>query len=156
MKVEFWLNGKSEAYIKQAFEMYEKRLKRYINFETVLLTEPRNKKKLNEEELKKAEGEMMLARLEPTDHLVLLDERGRRMSSKAFASMVNHLMVNSTRRVVFVVGGAYGFSEGLYARANESLSLSDMTFSHQVIRVIFLEQLYRAFTIMNNEPYHHG
>lgn len=136
--------------------MYEKRLKRYINFETVLLPEPRNKKKLNEEQLKKAEGELMLTRLDGADHLVLLDERGRRMNSKAFAEVVNHLMVNSTRKVVFVVGGAYGFSDELYARANDSLSLSDMTFSHQVIRVIFLEQLYRAFTIINNEPYHHG
>lgn len=156
MKIEFWLTGKSEPYIGEAFDMYEKRLKRYIGFDAVLLPESRNKKKLDEEKLKLAEGEIVLSKLDDKDHLVLLDERGKRMSSEKFASNINNLMVSGKKRVVFLVGGAYGFSQAVYDRANDSVSLSDMTFSHQVIRVIFMEQLYRAFTIINNEPYHHG
>ena len=113
-------------------------------------------KNLREEQIKTTEGELILSRLAPGDHVVLLDENGRLPDgSVAFSEWLQGIMNRGTRKLVFVVGGAYGFSAAVYARANEKISLSRMTFSHQMVRLIFVEQLYRAFTILNGEPYHH-
>lgn len=154
MKIELWLIGKSMPYIDEAFNMYCDRLKRYLPFEVVII--PDVKKKKDPQSLKQAEGKVVLDKLQPTDHLVLLDERGKAKSSEAFAKDIEGLMMTGKKRIVYLVGGAYGFDESVYQRSNDLLSLSKMTFSHQIIRTIFMEQLYRAFTIINNEPYHHG
>lgn len=154
MKIELWLIGKSMPYIDDAFNMYRDRLKRYLPFEVVII--PDVKKKLAPQALKQAEGKVILDRLQPTDHLVLLDERGKAKSSEAFAKDIEALMLTGKKRIIYLVGGAYGFDDSVYQRSNDLLSLSKMTFSHQIIRTIFMEQLYRAFTIINNEPYHHA
>lgn len=156
MKIEFWLIGKSDTYINTGVQEFSKRLQHYINFETILLPDVRNRAKLEVEKLKLAEGEIVLARLQASDHLILLDDKGRSVTSEQFATQINDYMVRGVKKVVFLVGGAFGFSDAVYARANEKLSLSKMTFPHQLVRLIFLEQLYRAFTIIRNEPYHHA
>lgn len=155
MKIELWLVGKSMPYVDAPVERYEKRIHRYIPFETVIIPDIKGKQ-LNSDQLKQAEGDGILKRLQPTDHLILLDENGQHFSSVKFARHLNSFMLSGTKRVVFLVGGAYGFSDAVYNRANEKLSLSKMTFSHQIIRILFMEQLYRGFTIINNEPYHHA
>ncbi len=109
----------------------------------------------DQSKMKEKEGEAILKKINPGDYLILLDDKGKEFSSTQFASYLEGLFNQSLKNIVFVVGGAYGFSEAVYKRANAKLSLSKMTFSHQIIRVIFYEQLYRAFTIINKEPYHH-
>jgi len=141
--------------IKRIEADYEKRIKRYTAFESIVID---NSSVRNgpESVIKQKEGEMILKRLSPGDHLILLDERGRSYTSVQFANEINGWMTSSKKTVVLTIGGAYGFSEEVKARANGMVSLSAMTFSHQIVRVIMMEQVYRAFTILNNEPYHHA
>lgn len=134
---------------------YEKRIKKNIPFERIEIPDLKGRGKMSELEIKKREGELIKKNLPKSPHLILLDNNGREYDSKSFAAFVQSKMSQSTKDLVFVVGGAYGFSDEIYQMAIAKLSLSKMTFSHQIIRVIFLEQLYRAFSILNNDPYHH-
>ena len=133
---------------------YVERISHYMPFEVVTIPELKNTKNLSEEQQKNAEGELILKQLQPYDTVVLLDEHGREYRSIEFARWLQQKQ-NTARRLVFVIGGPYGFSPAVYQRANEQLSLSKMTFSHQMIRLTFVEQVYRACTIIKGEPYHH-
>lgn len=144
----------SDARMASLIEDYRERLKHYIPFEFVLLPDIKNAKTLSEDQLKAAEGEAILARLTPAMDVVLLDEHGREFRSIEYADWLQKKM-NAGRDLTLIIGGAYGFSPAVYARANGKLSLSQMTFSHQMIRIMAIEQLYRAMTILRNEPYHH-
>ena len=135
--------------------MYTKRLNHYVRFAITTIADVRNTKKLSESEQKRLEGEAILKLINDSDHLMLLDERGAELRSIEFADMLQRRMLSGTKRLVFLIGGPYGFSDAVYQRANSKISLSKMTFSHQIVRAIFTEQLYRAFTILKNEPYHH-
>lgn len=134
---------------------YVKRLKHYIALEPVLIPDLKNTKNITDEQQKEKEGELIIAKLSNTDILILLDERGKQFSSKEFATFLSKKMVVSGRDLVFVIGGPYGFSPKVYEKADFLLSLSSMTFSHQMIRLLYVEQLYRAMTILKGEPYHH-
>lgn len=138
----------------KGIENYVSRLAHYMPFEMVIIPELKNTKKLTEDQQKVAEGEMILTKLQPSDTVVLLDEHGSEYRSIEFASWLQRKQ-QTTRRLVFVIGGPYGFSKAVRERANEKISLSKMTFSHQMVRLIFTEQLYRACTIIKGEPYHH-
>ena len=127
----------------------------YINFELQLLPDIKNSKSLSEEQQKTKEGELILSNIASSHHLILLDERGKEFTSVAFADELQKKMNAGIKQLTFVIGGPYGFSKEVYDRANGKLSLSKLTFSHQMIRLFFVEQLYRAFTILKNEPYHH-
>lgn len=133
---------------------YSDRISHYTRFEQTVIPELKNTKNLSHEEQKVREGKLIMQHIQPTDTVVLLDERGKAFRSIAFASWMED-MQNKTRHLVFIIGGPYGFSQEVYARANFQLTLSPMTFSHQMVRTIFLEQLYRAHTIIKGEPYHH-
>lgn len=135
--------------------MYTKRLNHYVKFAITTIADVRNTKKLSEAEQKRLEGEQILRLVAESDSVVLLDEHGAELRSIEFAELLQRRMSAGTKRLIFVIGGPYGFSEAVYQRANSKLSLSKMTFSHQIVRAIFTEQLYRAFTILRNEPYHH-
>lgn len=135
--------------------MYTKRLNHYVRFAITTIADVRNTKKLSEAEQKRLEGEAILKLITDSDHLMLLDEHGAEYRSIEFADMLQRRMLSGTKRLVFLIGGPYGFSDAVYQRANSKISLSKMTFSHQIVRAIFTEQLYRAFTILKNEPYHH-
>lgn len=135
--------------------MYTKRLNHYVKFAITTLADVRNTKNLSAAEQKRMEGEAILRLVTDSDHLMLLDEHGLELRSIEFADLLQKRMSAGTKRLVFVIGGPYGFSDAVYQRANSKLSLSKMTFSHQIVRAIFTEQLYRAFTILHNEPYHH-
>jgi len=134
---------------------YQKRLKKYVNLTKLELPDIKNTKKMAESEIKIKEGDALLAKILPSDYVILLDDKGKMYSSVEFSKWLQKKMNLSIKTVVFIVGGAYGFSDQVYQRANEKISISKMTFSHQMIRMIFLEQVYRAFSILNNEPYHH-
>lgn len=136
-------------------DQYCQRLKHYVNFENIIIPELKNTKSLSIEQQKDKEGELILKAIDPSDDVVLLDDKGKQYSSIGFSEFIQRKMNASTRRLVFVVGGPYGFSSAVYDRANAKLSLSLMTFSHQMIRLLFVEQVYRAFTILKGEPYHH-
>lgn len=156
MKVCLLVIGKTDAsYIREGIAEYEKRLTRYIPYEMKVLPDVKNAKNLTESLQKEREGEMLLEQFQPGDFVVLLDERGRQYSSMEFAQFLAQKMLGTVKRLVFVVGGPYGFSDGVYKRANDKISLSKMTFSHQMVRMIFAEQIYRAMTILKGEPYHH-
>ena len=135
--------------------MYSQRLNHYVRFAITTIADVRNTKKLSEAEQKRLEGEAILKLISDSDHLTLLDEHGAEYRSIEFANILQRRMLSGTKRLVFVIGGPYGFSDAVYQRANSKISLSKMTFSHQIVRAIFTEQLYRAFTILKNEPYHH-
>lgn len=135
--------------------MYSSRLKHYVNFDVVEIPELKNVSALSKEQIKEREGELILKHIKANDSLVLMDERGREYRSIQFAAMLEDRMIRGGRDMVFVIGGAYGFSEEVYSRADDKISLSKMTYSHQLVRTIFAEQLYRAFTIIRGEPYHH-
>ena len=135
--------------------LYTKRLNHYVKFAITTLADVRNTKNLSAAEQKRMEGEAILRLVTDSDHLMLLDEHGLELRSIEFADLLQKRMSAGTKRLVFVIGGPYGFSDAVYQRANSKLSLSKMTFSHQIVRAIFTEQLYRAFTILKNEPYHH-
>ena len=157
MKIEFWVIGKTSfAYLTEGMQLYEKRITRYLPFDSFVIPDIKNAKNLSQEELKKKEGQLILKKIEKNDLLILLDEKGKTFTSIKFSKWLEQQLQYSARRMIFVVGGAYGFSDEVYARANGKISLSDMTFSHQMIRLFFLEQLYRALTITKNEPYHHS
>lgn len=154
MKLVFLMVGKTnEKYFNDAILEYEKRIKRFIPFE--IITIPDSKGIKSADVLKETEGELILKQVKSDDFLILLDEKGKSFSSIKFASYVEKLLSRSDKRIIFAIGGAYGFSNGVYDRADDKISLSEMTFSHQLVRVVFTEQLYRAFTIINNLPYHH-
>ncbi len=134
---------------------YQKRLKRYVKLERIEIPDIKNAKALSKSEIKLKEGEIILSKIDSADLVILLDDKGKEFTSMKFAKWIQNKRNLSIKNAVFVVGGAYGFSDAVYQRANEKMSLSKLTFSHQMVRMIFLEQLYRAFTILNNEPYHH-
>jgi 23S rRNA (pseudouridine1915-N3)-methyltransferase len=157
MKVEFWVIGKTSFdYLDEGNNIYLNRIKHYLPFEMVVINDIKNRKKLSEGQIKTKEGEIILSKLNTSDFLILMDERGKQRSSVQFSEYLQSLLQHSYKRLIFIIGGAYGFSETVYQRSNTKMSLSNMTFSHQMVRVIFLEQFYRALTIMKNEPYHHS
>jgi 23S rRNA (pseudouridine1915-N3)-methyltransferase len=154
MKIELWAIGKtSEKYLETGIEIFEKRLKNYLPFAFTVLPDLKLKT-TDGAKLKQEEGKMLLSKLAPDDWLVLLDERGQEFTSVELSRWLERRLASSHRRVIFLIGGAFGFSPDVYARANEQLTLSKLTFSHQMVRLFFLEQLYRAMTILKNEPYH--
>ncbi len=156
MKIILLTVGKTEdAYIKEGIDKYLKRLKHYTKLEVIELTELKNTKALTPDQQKSKEAELILKKISPTDHVILLDEKGSELSSSQFAAYLDKKAISSVQNLVFVVGGPYGFDQIIYQRANDKLSLSRMTFSHQMVRLFFVEQLYRAFTIIKGEPYHH-
>tara|TARA_B110000902_G_scaffold81782_1_gene97011 strand:- start:11250 stop:11723 length:474 start_codon:yes stop_codon:yes gene_type:complete len=146
-KSKFLLDGENE---------YKKRLKHYCKFSELIISVIINAGKISKKELKEKEGNLILESIKNSDYVILLDEKGLALTSVDFAEFLNKKTVSSTNELVFVVGGAFGVSESVYQRANTKLSLSKMTFSHQMVRLIFKEQLYRAFTILKGEKYHHG
>ena len=155
MKIELLLVGKtvSRPFV-EGIDDYTKRINHYLPFTLTVISELKNTKSLSEQQQKKAEGELILKRLQPGDYVVLLDEHGKEFRSIEFAAWLERKQ-HTVQRLVFIVGGPYGFATEVYNRANEQLSLSKMTFSHQMIRLIFTEQIYRACTILKGEPYHH-
>ncbi|MCQ2187056.1 MAG: 23S rRNA (pseudouridine(1915)-N(3))-methyltransferase RlmH [Bacteroidales bacterium] len=156
MKISLITVGKTDiAWVRQGLDMYVSRLKHYAPFELVEIPELKNVSALSKDQIKQKEGELILKLVKNSDDLVLLDEHGRELRSIEFSKYLEDKMIASGRDIVFVIGGAYGFSADVYSRANGKISLSKMTFSHQIVRTIFAEQLYRAFTIMRGEPYHH-
>ncbi len=156
MKITFLSVGKTEdAYLKDGIEKYVKRLKHYTKLAIIEIDELKNTKALTQDQQKTKEAELILKRITPTDHVILLDEKGLEFTSQQFAAYIDKKAVGSVSSLVFVVGGPYGFDASVYARANDKLSLSAMTFSHQMVRLFFIEQLYRAYTIIKGEPYHH-
>lgn len=156
MKIILIVIGKTDAgYFVEAIREYADRLVHYLPFEMQVIPDIKNVKNLSEAQQKEKEGELILKTLQAGDHLVLLDEKGKEFTSMQFAAYLEKKMHTVPKRLVFVIGGPYGFSEAVYRASAEKISLSKMTFSHQMIRLIFTEQLYRALTILNNEPYHH-
>ena len=155
MKTELILVGRTaDKHFQAGIDDYAGRIAHYMPFGMNIIPELRNTKSLTEEQQKQAEGELILKQLSPQDTVVLLDERGKELRSVELAQWLQRKQL-SARRLVFVIGGPYGFSDAVYARANEQLSLSRLTFSHQMVRLVFTEQLYRACTIIKGEPYHH-
>ena len=156
MKIALVVIGKTDAgYFVEAINEYKNRLSHYIPFEMEVIPDIKIVKNLSESQQKEKEGELILKSIQPGDYLVLLDEKGKDFTSMQFSAYIEKKMHSVPKRLVFVVGGPYGFSDAVYNAAKEKISLSKMTFSHQMIRLIFIEQIYRAMTILNNEPYHH-
>jgi 23S rRNA (pseudouridine1915-N3)-methyltransferase len=156
MKVTLILVGKTTDHrFADLINEYANRLKHYIPFEICIIPELKNTKSLTPDLQKNSEAELIIKSLQPTDHIVLLDEHGKELRSIEMADWMKKKMNTVNKRLVFIIGGPYGFSQKIYSLANEKLSMSKMTFSHQMIRLIFTEQLYRAMTILNGEPYHH-
>ncbi|MCB2197625.1 MAG: 23S rRNA (pseudouridine(1915)-N(3))-methyltransferase RlmH [Bacteroidetes bacterium] len=156
MKIKFLVIGKTDTdYLKKGIDEYIKRLKHYVPFEMIVIPDLKNTKNLTEDIQKQKEGELILNQLDRADFLVLLDENGKKYSSVNFSQFIEKKMIAGLKTLIFVVGGPYGFSREVYQKANTKISLSDMTFSHQMVRLIFVEQLYRAMTIIRGEPYHH-
>lgn len=156
MKITLLTVGKTtNANLVILQDEYQNRLKFYIPFEMVVIPELKNTKNLSIAEQQEKEADLILKQLETSDEVVLLDDKGKQFTSMGFSEYISKKMLASHKRMVFVVGGPYGFSERVYSRANGKVSLSAMTFSHQMIRLIFVEQLYRAMTILKGEPYHH-
>ncbi|MEM8846474.1 MAG: 23S rRNA (pseudouridine(1915)-N(3))-methyltransferase RlmH [Bacteroidota bacterium] len=156
MQITLMAIGKTDAKeIVSLVDEYKKRLGRYIKFQLVVIPDLKNNKNLTESQQKEKEGELILGQIETSDFLVLLDEKGKQFTSVSFSNYLQKKMNSGLKRLVFVIGGPYGFGDEVYKRANEKISLSPMTFSHQMVRLFAIEQLYRAFTILRNEPYHH-
>ena len=156
MKVALILVGKTvNKHFVELIDEYAGRVKHYIGFDIVTIPELKNTKNLSTDQQKQQEGELILKQMQAGDHVVLLDEHGKELRSVEFSAYMEQKMQTVNKKLVFVIGGPYGFSPEVYGRANEKLSLSKMTFSHQMVRLIFVEQLYRALTIMRGEPYHH-
>ena len=155
MKIRLLVVGKTkEKDIQSGIDEYLKRLTRYINFQMEVIPDVKVSKKMSSGEVKTLEGKEILKRLDK-DVLILLDEKGKEFTSVGFAKWIENQQMNSTKQLTFLIGGAYGFSEEVYQRATSKIALSKMTFTHQMIRLIFIEQLYRAFTIIKGEKYHH-
>ena len=156
MQITLIAIGKTDQKAMEALiEIYTKRLAHYIKFELQIIPDLKNNAKLSQEQQKEKEGKLILKQVNSSDNVILLDENGKSFSSVLFAQYLQKKMNSGLKRLVFVIGGPYGFSPEMYARSNGKVALSQMTFSHQMIRLFFTEQLYRAFTILNNEPYHH-
>lgn len=156
MKICLLVIGKTdEAYLQKGIEIFLKRIPHYISFEMKIIPDIKNSKNLSEDQQKEKEGDLILQQLSTSDELVLLDEQGIENSSVEFARFLEKKMLSGIKRLFFVIGGPYGFSRQVYSRSNGKMSLSRMTFSHQMVRLIFAEQLYRAMTILKGEPYHH-
>lgn len=156
MKIELAVIGKTSiGYLKQGIEEYIKRLKHYVPFEIKYIDDIKNTKNISEDQQKRTEGAKILSLLDKSDFVVLLDEHGKEYTSMQYSSYIQKRMLSGAKKVVFVIGGPYGFSQEVYDRANDKISFSKMTFNHEMIRLIFTEQLYRAYTIINYEPYHH-
>ncbi|MEX0362864.1 MAG: 23S rRNA (pseudouridine(1915)-N(3))-methyltransferase RlmH [Allomuricauda sp.] len=156
MQITLIAIGKTDsAELSQLINIYEKRLGHYIKFQFKILPDLKNTKNLSESQQKEKEGELLLSQIHSSDHLVLLDENGRHYSSMEFSKFLQKKMNSGLKNLVLVIGGPYGFSDPVYSRSQEKLSLSQMTFSHQMVRLFLVEQLYRGFTILRNEPYHH-
>ena len=156
MKITLLTVGKTDKdWVRQGLDIYTSRLKHYIPFSIVEIPELKNVSSMSRDQIKVREGELILKNIKPGDDMILLDERGRTYSSLEFAKLLQDKISYAGKDIVFVIGGAYGFSQAVYDRAGSKMSLSRMTFSHQMVRAIFAEQIYRAFTIMRGEPYHH-
>ena len=156
MNIELIVVGKTDSKeVAALVDMYLKRINFYNRFNITYIPDIRNAKNLSEAQQKSSEGEAILRLLDDSDRVVLLDEKGQEFRSIEYAEWLQKRMNSGVKRLVFIIGGPYGFSDAVYKRANETISLSKMTFSHQIIRAIFTEQLYRAFSIINNSPYHH-
>lgn len=156
MKITLIAIGKTDdSYILEGIDKYLKRLKHYIKFELFIIQDLKKTKNLSEDEQKAKESELFLKQISNSDYVVVLDERGIELSSMQFADFINKRMIASVPHLVFLIGGPYGFDQSIYERANHKLSLSKLTFSHQMIRLFFVEQIYRAFSILKGEPYHH-
>ena len=156
MKIKLIVTGKTgEECLEKLTKKYISRIKNFIPFECVVIPALKNTKKMPQKEQQIKEGNLILEKLSPSDYVILLDERGKEFTSAGFAREIQKRMNSGIKNLVFIIGGPYGFSGEVYKRANQKLSLSKMTFSHQLIRLIFAEQLYRAFTIINHHPYHH-
>ncbi len=156
MKITLAVIGKTEVgFVRQGIEEYARRLQHYVQFNIQYMDDIKGTRNLSEAQQKTAEGKQLLATLETSDHVVLLDEHGIERSSMDYSQWLQRRLASGVKRLVFVVGGPYGFSPEVYHRANEKISLSKMTFPHELVRLIFAEQLYRAFTILRHEPYHH-
>lgn len=156
MKINLIVVGKTnKQFLIDGEAEYLKRLTRYVQFEKIEIPELKNAKKLSQEEIKKEEGKLILSKIAANGWVVLLDDKGKSHTSVEFSDWIQDKMNRGYKHLTFVIGGAYGFSEPVYQVANEKMSLSKLTFSHQMIRLFFIEQVYRAYTILNNEPYHH-
>ena len=156
MTIKLLAIGKTDSsQLQELVEVYQRRLQHYINFEIELIPDLKKTKNLSEEQQKEKEGELILKRLAPTDMLILFDEKGKQYTSIEFSSFLQNKMNSGIKQLVFLIGGPYGFSNEIYSKASGKISLSKMTFSHQMVRLFITEQIYRAFTILRNEPYHH-
>lgn len=156
MQIELIAIGKTNAaYLQTGIDEYVGRLKHYVGFSFKIIPDIKNAKSLSQDQLKQKEGELILKSLDKNDILILLDENGKTFNSVKFSNYIQTQMLSGRKKVIFVIGGAYGFSQDVYQRANDKIALSNMTFSHQMVRLIFVEQLYRAMTILKGEPYHH-
>lgn len=156
MKIAIIAVGKTSTdYVARGVDEFIKRSNRYISVELSVIPDIRTSKALTEESQKQQEGKAILAAMQPGDIVILLDERGKELTSREFSALIERRMVQGIKRLVFVIGGPYGFSKEVYDRADSKLSLSRMTFTHEMVRLFFMEQIYRAMTIMRGEPYHH-
>ena len=157
MNIELIVVGKTDsAEVTKLVEMYAGRINFFIKFVINVVPDIKNSKNLSQNQQKQLEGEAILKRISTGDRVVLLDEKGKEYTSVEFATQIERIMSSGVKKLCFVIGGPYGFSEEVYSRADAKISLSRMTFSHQIVRAIFTEQLYRAYTILNNTPYHHS
>ncbi|HBD25958.1 MULTISPECIES: 23S rRNA (pseudouridine(1915)-N(3))-methyltransferase RlmH [Flavobacterium] len=156
MNIRLLTIGKTDnKSLQTLIDDYTKRLSFYVKFDLEIIPDIKNVKNLSEAQQKEKEGELILSKITPTDHLILLDENGKTFSSVGFSDFLQKKMNAGTKTLVFVIGGPYGFSETVYQKAQGKVSLSEMTFSHQMVRLFVIEQIYRGFTILRNEPYHH-
>ena len=156
MKITLSVIGTTEVgFVRQGIEEYVKRLQHYVGFNISYVSDVKSTRNMSEAQQNSAEGKALLSTLDSSDHVVLLDEHGAERTSVEFSQWLQRRMASGSKRLVFVVGGPYGFSQEVYDRANEKISLSKMTFPHELVRLVFVEQLYRAFTILRHEPYHH-
>ena len=156
MKISLLVVGKTvHSYLNQGIDGYTKRISRYCPFSIQYIADAKTTKSLSQEQQKQLEGDNIAAALDKSDYVVLLDEHGKEFTSVDFSTYIERKMQSVPKRLVFIIGGPYGFSKEIYGRANEKISLSKMTFPHDLIRLVFTEQLYRAFSIIHHEPYHH-
>ncbi|WP_299120133.1 23S rRNA (pseudouridine(1915)-N(3))-methyltransferase RlmH [uncultured Tenacibaculum sp.] len=156
MKIKLLAIGKTDnKNLVQLIDEYQKRLKHYVKFELEIIPDIKNVKNLSEAQQKEKEGQLILSKLQNTDQLILLDDKGKHFTSIEFSQYLQKKMNSGIKQIVLVIGGPYGFSDAIYQKAQGKISLSKMTFSHQMIRLFIVEQIYRGFTILRNEPYHH-
>ena len=157
MKIKLIAIGKTDSKdLQPLIEEYSKRLSFYVSFNFEIIPDIKNAKNVSKKQQKKAEGNELLKRIEKSDTIIILDEKGKTFSSVEFSVFLQKKMNSGLKNLIFIIGGPYGFSEEIYQLANAKISLSTMTFSHQMVRLFFIEQLYRGFTILRNEPYHHS